>query len=60
MDFIFENALQAAIWPLLKQIAANRKIKNKAKNSLTLYQQIPKLHTSPSNKAKAKQIGKTP
>jgi hypothetical protein len=31
MDFIIENALQAAIWPLLKQIAANRKIKNKAK-----------------------------
>jgi hypothetical protein len=30
-DFIIENAIQAVIWPLLKQIAANRKIKNKAK-----------------------------
>ena len=30
-DFIVENALQSIIWPILKQIAANRKIKNKAK-----------------------------
>jgi len=26
-DFMVENALQAAVWSILKQIAANRKLK---------------------------------
>ena len=37
-DFIIENALQAVIWPLLKQIAVNRKLKNKSKGVDTLPQ----------------------
>lgn len=32
-DFIVENALQMVIWPMLKQIKANRLVKNKAKGS---------------------------
>ena len=30
-DFIIGECLQSIVWPILKQIAANRKIKNKAK-----------------------------
>jgi len=37
-DFMVENVLQAAVWSILKQIAANRKLKNKSKGVDTLYQ----------------------
>jgi len=34
-DFLLENGVQAVLWPLMKQLMKNRKLKNKSKIQLT-------------------------